>query len=100
MKTIDIFVVTFVASFYVGIICIPPEFYSNLVKKLNRNKQGSDCNNEPNKIARQLSNETFFLKNHLRRVSQCSTNGDIKKILDSIIPDVIPNKKQKNGEQY
>lgn len=99
MNNIDMSIIVFVTLFYVATIFIPRDYYSNLAEKLNRNQQGGDCNNEPDKIARQSSNETLFLRNYLRRVSQGANDREVKKILDNIIPNVIPNKKRKNSKQ-
>ena len=98
MNNTDIFVVSIVAAFYAATICIPKDFYLSLAKKLDRNQQGGNRDNKPDKISRKPSDETFFLRNHLRRVSQGANDGEIKKMLDEIIPDISPYKKQKYGK--
>lgn len=98
MTTADICIVAFVVCFYAATICVPSKFYAGLLKKLKCDQQRGNSDNDADKIARQLANETFFLRNHLRGVGQRANDRDIKQILDDIIFNVVPDKKQEKSK--
>ena len=95
MSLENLFIV-FVIIFYAITIVIPHNFFSKLVEKFYGNQERSNGNDKTNEIARESSNELFFLRNYLGGVGQRTKNKDIEKIFYNIVTNVIPYTQDKN----